>query len=204
MIGAGQIGGTLGTLWAQAGHPVFFSSRHPDELQDLVRRAGSTAQAGTPEQAARFADIVVLAVPYGALPGIGNTLGALVRGKTVLDACNPYPWRDGAVGTRALQQGAGLASAAYFPGARLVRGFNSIDASVLGAQAHRPAPALAIPIAGDDQAALRAVATLVSDAGFAPVVVGALASARLFQPDGPLFEKNLTVDEMRAQLGHPA
>jgi predicted dinucleotide-binding enzyme len=204
LIGAGQIGGTLGTLWAKAGHPVFFSSRHPDALHDLVHRAGTDAQAGTPQQAAQFADIVVLAVPYGALPGIGQTLTPFTRGKVVLDACNPYPGRDGEVGTHALQVGAGIASAAYFPGAHLVRGFNAVDATVLQSEAHRQGQPLAIPLAGDDPRAVQWASTLVRDAGFAPVIVGGLASARLFQPNGPLFEKDLTVDDMHAQLAHPA
>ena len=191
-------GGTLGTPRAKAGHPVFFSSRHPDALQSLIRRAGDNAQAGTPQQAAQFADIIVSAVPYGALPGIGKTLAPFIRGKAVLDACNPYPGRDGEVGTHALQVGAGLASAAYFPGVHLVRGFNSIDATVLQSEAHRQGQPLAIPLAGDDQSALQLASKLVRDAGFAPVVVGALSSARLFQPNGPLFEENLTADDMRA------
>jgi lactate dehydrogenase-like 2-hydroxyacid dehydrogenase len=71
IIGAGHIGGTIGELWAKAGHPVFFSSRHPEELKDLVARLGPLAQAGMVDQAIGFGDVVFIAVPYGALPQIG-------------------------------------------------------------------------------------------------------------------------------------
>src|SRR5690242_4124775 len=70
VVGAGHIGGTIGELWTKAGHPVFFSSRHPEELRDLVARLGPLAQAGSVDQAIGFGDVVFLAVPYGALPQI--------------------------------------------------------------------------------------------------------------------------------------
>ena len=67
IIGSGTMGGTVGVKWAQAGHQVFFSSRNPDQLADLVATAGPNAQAGVPA-AASFGEVVVIAVPYGALP----------------------------------------------------------------------------------------------------------------------------------------
>src|SRR5207248_2075607 len=70
IIGAGHIGGTIGELWIKAGHPVFFSSRHPEELKELVDRLAPLAQAGTVDQAIGFGNVAFLAVPYGALPQI--------------------------------------------------------------------------------------------------------------------------------------
>lgn len=201
IIGSGNVGGTLGTLWAKAGHDILFSSRHPDELADLVHRVGPHARAGTPHDAASFGDVVLLAVPYGALPSIGKALSPSLRGKVILDACNPYVGRDGATGSNALKQGAGLASASYFPGAHLVRGFNSIDASAVSSDAHRTPDAVAVPIAGDDQQALQIVSRLVHDAGFDAVVTGSLATASTFQPGGPLFEQVLSAQALRKQLG---
>src|SRR5262245_16272429 len=58
MIGAGREGGALGTLFVKAGHPVTFSSRHPERLKDFVAGLGSLAQAGTVEQAVAFGDVV--------------------------------------------------------------------------------------------------------------------------------------------------
>ena len=144
--------------------------------------------------------MILLAVPYGALPGIGKALAASLRGKVILDACNPYPGRDGATGSTALKDGAGVTSASYFPGSRLVRGFNSIDASAVASDAHRTPDEVAVPIAGDDKQALATVSRLVQDAGFEAVITGLLATARLFQPDGPLFEQILTAPAMRQRL----
>lgn len=201
IIGAGNVGGTLGRLWAQAGHKILFSSRHPDELQGLVASLGAAARAGTPRQAAEFGDAILLAVPCGALPQIGHDLAPVLAGKVVLDACNPYAWRDGAAAQLAEQDRSGIASAHFFPGARLVRGFNSIDASAVASEAHRAPPRAAIPIAGDDAGALSVVASLVRDAGFDPVIAGPLSAARKFEPGAPLFEQRLTASELQQRLG---
>ena len=70
-IGAGREGGALGTLFAKLGHPVMFSSRHPEELKDLVAAAGPTAGAGTTAEAVAFGEVIFLAVPYTAVEQIG-------------------------------------------------------------------------------------------------------------------------------------
>ena len=96
-IGAGRIGSTIGGLWVKSGHKVLFSSRHPEELKDLVAGLGPLAQAGTVEQAIAFGDVVLLTVPYGALPQIGRDYTTQLKGKIVLDTCNAASARDGAV-----------------------------------------------------------------------------------------------------------
>src|ERR1700693_509132 len=65
VIGSGRIGGTIGGLWGQGGHPVLFSSRHPDQLKDIVGGLGPLAQAGTVAQAIAFGGALFVAVPYG-------------------------------------------------------------------------------------------------------------------------------------------
>ena len=96
VVGSGHIGGTIGGLWVKAGHPVMFSSRHPDELKDLVAGLGPLARAGTVAQAIEFGDVIFVAVPYGALPQIGQDYKDALKGKVVLDACNAVASRDGA------------------------------------------------------------------------------------------------------------
>src|SRR5450631_2179712 len=86
IIGSGHIGGTIGGLWVKAGHPVLFSSRHPEELKDLIAGLGPLARAGTVEQAIDFGEAIFIAVPYGALPQLGEDYGAALKGKIVLDA----------------------------------------------------------------------------------------------------------------------
>ena len=134
-IGAGREGGALGTLFAKQGHPVMFSSLHPEQLKDLVASAGPTAQAGTVEQAVAFGDVVLLVVPYTAVEQIGKDYGkALAAKQLVIDVSNPIARRDGdaIVSWVAEQGGAGLATAKLLPGAHLVRGFNAINYAQAG------------------------------------------------------------------------
>jgi hypothetical protein len=96
VIGSGRLGGTVGGLWVKAGHPVLFSSRHPEELKDMVAKLGPLAKAGTVSDAIAFGDAVLIAVPYNALPKIGEENRDALAGKIVLDACNAVAARDGA------------------------------------------------------------------------------------------------------------
>src|SRR3982751_4908784 len=121
IIGSGRVGGTVGELWANAGYRVMFSSLDLAQDKALAARVGHDAQAGTPAEAAPFGDILLISVPYSALPQIGRDHGASIRGKVVLDTSNPVAARDGDMATPAREKGAGVASAEYLPGARLVR-----------------------------------------------------------------------------------
>src|SRR2546421_4441842 len=200
IIGAGHIGGTIGGLWTKAGHPVFFSSRHPEALQDLVARLGPLAQAGTVDQAIAFGDVVFIAVPYGALPQIGKDYGKSLAGKIVLDADNAVAGRDGAIADEVERDGIGVTSQKYLPGTRLVRAFNTLSYSIFEREANRPDPKLAVPIAGDDNEAVQVGAGLVRDAGFEPVLVGGLADARRFQRGAPGYGQNVGAAELKQKL----
>jgi len=204
IIGSGRLGGTVGTLWAKAGHPVLFSSRNPERLKELVEAAGPNARAGTPAEAVAFGQALLVAVPYGALPQLGQDLGASLAGKVVLDACNAVPARDGDVARLAAERGIGATSAGFLPGARLVRAFNTLGARVLAEQAHRAGDPVAIPLAGDDAGALEAAAALVRDAGFEPVVVGSLARAPDFAMGARGYGKVVPAAELRGILGLPS
>jgi hypothetical protein len=201
IIGAGKIGGTLASLWVQAGHEVLLSSRHPDQLQGLAQSLGFRARVGTPKEAAVFGDVVLVSVPYGALPQIGRDLAKELAGKIVLDTGNPYPERDGEMAVEARRKGTGVASAELLPGVRLVRAFNAISYRNLRSEAHRAGEPVAIPIAGDDERALGIATRLVRDAGFEPVVVGPLAKAKLFDVGTPVYTQVLTEKELRQRLG---
>jgi 8-hydroxy-5-deazaflavin:NADPH oxidoreductase len=204
IIGSGNIGGTIGALWVKSGHAVMFSSRHPEELKDLVAGLGELAQAGTVEQAIAFGDVVFIAVPYKALPQIGTDYGAALKGKIVIDACNSTAGRDGAELTDEVNKnGIGITSQKYLPGTRLVRAFNSMNYKIFEREANRADPKLAIPIAGDDPQAVQIAAGLVRDAGFDPVVVGKLADASRFQMGGPGFGQQVTAAELRQKLSLP-
>lgn len=201
IVGTGHIGGTLASLWAKAGYEITISSRHPEELQTLARSLGPRVHVGTPREAAEFGDVVLISVPYGALPQVGRDLAPELAGKIVLDTGNPYPQRDGEMAVEARRKGAGVASAEYLPGVRLVRAFNAITAGNLASQAHRHGALIGIPLAGDDPKALAVAERLVRDAGFAPVVVGDLSRAREFDVGTPVYVKLLTARQLRDALG---
>ena len=201
IVGAGHIGGTLASLWVKAGHEVLVSSRHPDQLAGLVRTLGPRARAGTPREAVLFGDVVLVSVPYAALPQIGRDLRTELSGKIVLDTGNPYPERDGDMALEARRKGTGVASAEFLPGVRLVRAFNAINYKSLQSEAHRAGEPIAIPLAGDDAQALAVASQLVKDAGFEPVVVGPLSKAKLFDVGSPVYVQLLTAKELRARLG---
>ena len=192
MIGSGREGGALGSLWVKAGLPVLFSSRNPDRLKDLVAGLGPLARAGTVEEAVAFGDVVVLAVPYGALEDIGKRhASALARKTVVMDVCNPIASRDGEALVKWVgdQGGPGVVTPRWLPGAPIVRAFNAISAGRLASIA-RPGPGsgprIGVPIAGDNHAALAAAESLIRVIGFEPVIVGGLAMGKHLVPGTPL------------------
>jgi predicted dinucleotide-binding enzyme len=159
VIGSGHIGGTVGGLWVKAGHPVLFSSRHPEELKNLVAGLGPLARAGTVDEAIAFGDVLFVAIPYGALPQLGKDYAAALKGKIVLDAGNTSAARDGgAIADEVEREGIGGTSQKYLPGTHLVRAFNTMSYMILAREANRPDPRLAIPIAGDDPEAVQVAA----------------------------------------------
>jgi predicted dinucleotide-binding enzyme len=203
IVGSGKIGSVVGTLWARAGHKVCFTSRHPAQLDSLVRQAGPSASRGTIEEALGFGDVILLSIPYGSVQRFGQEHGSRLKGKIVIETGNPYPERDGSIATevRASGRGTGLWSAEWLPGTRLVRGFNSVWDQTLAKEAHRPEPRVGVPLASDDPEALEIAAGLVRDAGFDPVIVGGLARAREFDVGTPVYDSNMSGPQLRRQLG---
>ena len=206
VIGAGNIGGTLGTLWAKDGHEVMFASRHPETLKAMVTELGAKASAGTPEEAIKFGDAVFIAVPYKAYPDLSKEIGPALKGKVVLDAGNATQKRDGALYDEVKADGIGNVSAKYFPGARLVRAFNAANYKVFAKEGadsgkDRAGGRMAIPIAGDDPEALKVAEGLVRDAGFDPVVVGPLKDADKFAMGSPGYGHDVTAPELREKIG---
>jgi predicted dinucleotide-binding enzyme len=131
---------------------------------------------------------------------VGKDNEAELRGKIVLDTCNPYLSRDGEMAKTALEKGTGAVDPTYLPGTRLVRAFNQVSAAALASEAHRSGEKIGVPLAGDDKQALETAEQLVRDAGFDPVVVGGLSSAKRFDPGTPAYH-TLTARELRAILG---
>jgi predicted dinucleotide-binding enzyme len=202
VVGSGKIGGAVGRRWVRAGHEVFFSSRHPEALQGLVQSLGQRAQAGSVKDAIAFGEVLLIAVPYAALPALGRDNAAGLAGKIVLDACNPIATRDGEIVKEAMANGVGATSQKYLPGAILVRVFNPVpyrtfEGDAPPAQGGEP---IGMPLAGDDPRAVQIASQLVRDTGLEPVAVP-LVRAMDFAPGTPLFPSALPVSELRAKLG---
>jgi 8-hydroxy-5-deazaflavin:NADPH oxidoreductase len=198
-IGAGREGGALGALFAKAGHPVMFSSRHPETLTDLVNSAGPNAKAGTVDDAVAFGDVIFLVVPYTAVEEIGKNYGAAIARKPLLvDVSNPIPRRDGEDFVKQINEmgGPGLAAAKYFPGAKLVRAFNAIGYGRLEGASGKSDGKTGVPIAGDDKDAIELASALITEIGFVPVVVGGLTMGKYLVPGTPLAGEH-SPDELK-------
>ncbi len=196
-IGAGNIGGTLAERFAAAGHEVALSnSRGPETLADLVAGIGERARAVTREEAAELGEVVVVTIPLKAYRDV--PAGPLA-GKVVIDTNNYYPGRDG--NFEQLDRDETTSSemlAEHLSESRVVKAFNAILARNIRDLARADGEGrIAIPIAGDDEAAKTTVAALVDEIGFEAVDMGALAAGRAFQPDTPPYGVPLTADELR-------
>jgi predicted dinucleotide-binding enzyme len=200
IIGSGNIGSTVGTLWVKAGHQVLFASRHPENLKQLVDGLGPLARAGTVREALAFSDVVFIGVPYGAYPQLGKDYAREFAGKIVLDAGNAVLARDGEIAKEARENGIGITSAKYLAGARIIRAFNTLNYRKVTSNANRPEGRIAIPIAGDDQEALKVASRLVRDAGFDPVIIGSLERAKHFAQGAPLYGQEITAQEMQQRV----
>jgi predicted dinucleotide-binding enzyme len=204
IIGSGKIGSLVGRLWVQAGHEVKFSSRHPETLATLVKGLGPRASAGSVEEAAAFGEVLLISLPYSALPALGKSLGATLDGKIVLETGNLYPGREGQVVQDVLDSGlgSGVWTARFLPGARVVRAFNTVwDQTLSKAIAEGRGQQIGIPIAGDDRDALETAARLVKDAGFEPAVVGGLDQAKRFDVGAAVYNTGMSAAEIRRTLG---
>jgi hypothetical protein len=200
IIGAGHIGSTTARLFIDAGHDVAISnSRGPETLRDLIAELGPNARAATPEDAARFGEVVLLAIPlkdYTTLPAED------LRGKIAIDAMNYYPDRDGNIA--ALDSGETTSSAmvaAHLTGARVVKAFNTIWFEHLKTKGNKSAPIdqrRAIFVSGDDTNAKAAVSHLIEEIGFGAVDMGSLAASHRQQPDSAIYNREITVAEARA------
>ncbi len=184
-VGSGRVGTAIGTAWIKAGHEVMFSSTNLEKNKQLAATLGPNAKAGTPREAAAFGDVLVVSVPYTALPSVGKELADLIKGKIIIDTSNPIVPRDGEMGAAAREKGAGLASAEYLPGARIVRAFNAIGAARM-AVANQDAGKIGMPIAGEDAKAIEVASALIRDVGYEPVLVGGYAMGKYLIPGTPL------------------
>jgi predicted dinucleotide-binding enzyme len=204
-IGSGKVGSTLARLAIDAGHDVVLSnSRDPKTLHDLVTRLGPRASAATPTEAAATGDLVVVTIPIRAYRQVP---AEPLHGKIVIDTLNYDPARQGSVPEiDAVDTPPHLLLQTHLTGSHVVKAFSNIffkHLATLGRPAGAPDRS-ALPIAGNNVAAKRAVAALINSLGYDTFDVGPLAESHRFAPGTPAQHAYLDPDGMFAAPGRPA
>lgn len=200
IIGVGNIGGTLAALLVQRGHEVVIAnSRGPQTLSERVAALGPRATADTVEGAARAAELVIEAIPFGRV----STLPAdALADKVLVTAANYYPGRDGEVDLGGLTQSEHVHR--QVPGAHVAKAFNTIYFEHLRVQGDSSKPMAerrVIPMAASDDVARTAARALVEELGFGVLDLGPLSAARgIAEPGDLLYNQDLTLAEAEAKL----
>lgn len=196
IIGAGNVGRALATGWRKCGHEVTLGVRDPASARATeLKQQGFTIAA--PNDATAHADVIVLAVPWGAARAAIESLGALA-GKIVIDAINPLTSDMSlAVGH---SDSAGETVARLAPGARVVKAFNTTGANNM-ADSRYGSGKLVMLVAGDDPEAKATVMSLANDLGFEPVDAGPLAMSRYLEPMAMVWIKLALVQKLGRNFG---
>ncbi len=203
IIGSGNIGGNLGKHWAKAGHKVLFSSRHPEQLKDLVRDAGNDSEAVSVAQAFEaIADVYLLAVPFKALDLLSELYAGEYGNKIIIDATNPYPERDGEMAqeVRDSNKNSSEYTAMKFGTAKTAKAFNTIHANDLKTMAFRETDKLAIPFAAQDVESMQITQKLIEDIGFDAIYLGGLEKTHIMDPDQKIYGKSVGRKELEAMI----
>jgi predicted dinucleotide-binding enzyme len=178
VIGAGRIGGNCAAQAVKGGHEVMVSfARDRSKLEAMASELGPRASVGDPREAAQFADLVILSVPWGVIPDALEQAGALA-GKIVVDTTNQFgPGPKPAEG-----QTAASFNAARMPGARYTKSFNTLTSAFQAEAAERDGDQKVVQwIAGDDSEAKQALARLVEDMGYVPVDLGSIETCQVME-----------------------
>ena len=183
ILGSGLMGGKLGTIFARAGHDVVFSyARSERKLRRLAREAGRNARHGTPAEAAREADTLLVAVHWSRIGDVLKQAGNL-SGKVIVTCSLPMNASDTALVVAHTSSGAEVL-ARKAPRAKVAAAFGTVPSEVLfgvfAARRRRNRPSLLY--CGDDAAAKEVAAELIRDVGFEPVDAGPLRMARYSEP----------------------
>jgi predicted dinucleotide-binding enzyme len=203
ILGSGLMGGKLGTLFARAGHEVVFSySRRRKKLEELARDAGAKARAGSPGEAARDADALLLAVHWSRVDDVLRRAGDM-SGKVVVSCSLPMNEDDTELVVGRTSSGAEKL-ARKVPRALVVAAFGTVPSEVLFGvfEARNRAPRPSLVYCGDDEGAKDLAATLIRDVGFDPVDAGPLEVARFTEPFALLVARLAYEGEGGPELGY--
>lgn len=179
IIGAGNVGGSLGARLSASGFQVKFGVRSGKGLEELLAKSKG-ATSGTPQEAASWADVVFIAVPAQAAVGVATELAKALEGKVVVDCNNPLTWKEGPVWAPPAEGSLSAAIAKAAPGAKVVKAFNTFGAE-FHADPSLPGGAAQVFYAADDAGARKAIAEIATQAGFRAVDAGPLRNASVLE-----------------------
>jgi NADPH-dependent F420 reductase len=181
IVGSGNVGGTLGTRWAQAGHTVIFGSRDSGsaKMVELLEKAGPNARSSSTQEAVEASDVILLSTPWEATEEIVKSTSGW-EGKIVIDATNPL-LRDLSGVSIGTTTSAGELVAQWMPQARVVKAFNTVGYNIMANPDFGEAK-VAMLYCGDDKEAKQAVHQLAAELGFDPLDAGPLKLARGLEP----------------------
>jgi len=203
ILGAGRMGAGLAALLTEAGHELKTSRRNPQQDQGSGQWQNSALAGVTVtsfEDAARFGDIVVLAVPHAGVDQVAESVAGLVAGKVLVDVTNSVVYEDGRIHSGLVGVSNGSWVAQRFPEAHVTRAYSHIQDEMLVSRAHRQPGNWAVAVAGDDEDAVRATCALVEATKYVPVLVGTLEESVVIDPGGPVFPHMMTPADLRDVL----
>ncbi|MDJ0592041.1 MAG: NADPH-dependent F420 reductase [Pleurocapsa sp. MO_226.B13] len=179
ILGSGNMGRSLGILWAEQKHEVFFGARKAEKGQAVAESAGNNTQGGTNDEAAAFGDVLLYTI-RGVNPSEVLTSIEVLDGKILID-CNNYEIPEN-FAYQAIEYSLAEKLAEQVPQARVVKAFNTMAQEVFELS---PQPLneynVSVFVAGDDEDARKIVMSLAADIGFTPVDCGELRFARLLE-----------------------
>ena len=182
ILGAGNMGGTLGRLWAELGHEVYFGLRDAESVkaQRAFSAVGDDAGWGTGADAAEFGDAILIAVPWEATQEVLTSIAPKLKGKVLIDCTNPIkPDLSGLVVGHTTSAAEEIAR--WAPGARVVKAFNTVGAGTLHDAKYGDHSA-SMFVCGDDEEAKKLVTQLADEIGFEVIDAGPLIEARYLEP----------------------
>lgn len=199
IVGSGDIGSTLGRLWAKKGHKILFSFSHDKQkLERLAQECGNGSRAVTPYEAVSLSEVVLFSVPWTQIDEAYKQIGRF-DGETVIDTTNPYI--DEQMNVQQFDESTSSSEevARKLEGAKVIKAFNTLRDETLW---ERSGQGLVIFYAGDyPQMKQQKIARLIEDAGFVPYDVGALREGKKQEPGTDRYLKEVTLDEARRLVG---
>lgn len=185
IIGSGNVGATLGKAWANRNHSIMYSySRDLEKLKKLAHDSGNSSKYGTPEEAAAFGEVILLATPWNKTEEVLQTLDDMT-GKIVIDCTNPLDEDREGLAVGFSTSGAEMI-AEQIPGAHVIKAFNSTGTANL-ANPRYGREELSMFVCGNHEISKSLVMRLAEDLGFDAVDAGPLSNARLLEPLGMLW-----------------